>query len=299
MKYHEYVNKIKQKEYDIEAGMLSQLEIEVPDELHGSIMKTIRNEKVRRRNLWYKTFSSIAAAILVFIISITGIKDTLKSPQKSENETVKSNIELNVSNSEIKDDSSHIKTNNIVAKENSNATSLVSEKQNNTTSNRAKTSKKTTKTTKTLIALDNKKVEKSVVSDVGSGNIYTITSEDSQSVQDNSNSDEALFSLQSTGTDSGVSKSSLFTTLIATSIPVDYIATVDKNQGSVLSFIYNNPNIVLIDTKNSIYRIQRQDFSVLYDMINSQSSMYSNTGISGINSYSQNKEYYFIKIVIK
>lgn len=298
MKYNEYVDKIKQKEYDFEAGLLSQLEIDVPDELHGSIMKTIRNEKIRRRNLWYKTFSSIAAAILVFIISITGIKDILKAPQKSENETVKSNIELNVSNGEIKNENKEVETkNNIATNENSNVTSIINKKQSKTSkNNNVKTSKKTTKT---LIALDNKKVEKSAVSDVETGNIYTITSEDTKSVQDNSNSDEAVFSLQGLGTDSSISKSSLFTTLIATSIPVDYIATVDKNQGSILSFIYNNPNIVLIDAKNSIYRIQRQDFSVLYDMINSQSSMYSNTGISGINSYSQNKEYYFIKIVIK
>lgn len=309
MKYHEYVKKMQNNEFDFDAGMLSQLEADVPDGLHLSIMKTIEKERLRKRNVWNKTFSSIAAAVIIFVISISGFKDTLKLPAKLENQTAKNSsnliepdIEMNNEKSESKVDLSAESKSNISIKNQG-----LKEKQSTAVSSKKSKTQNISNEKRTLIALNNKKEEtsymnkNSITSDVLTTDNKLITSKSEEDSDDQAVQIGYIYSQSNVNMLSETSKSSLMTTLLASSLPIDYIATVDKNQKDIISFIYNNPNVILIDTNNSIYRLQKQDLSVLSNMINSQSMIYSGTGIDGMNTYSQNyiREYYFVKIIIK
>lgn len=181
---------------------------------------------------------------------------------------------------------------------------IINEKKNETINSNAKAKKTKNNSTKTLIALNNNTPSsKTIVSDVT--NTVTIPEKSEQKEQQNKetiyNEQIDASNLRNTNNNTVANKNFTMSALVTMSFPIDYIITVNKNQGDVLSFIYNNPNILLIDANNNIYRIQRQDFNVLSDMINYQTSIYNDTGILNINSYSPNyiKEYYFAKIIIK
>ncbi|SKA99909.1 hypothetical protein SAMN05443428_1393 [Caloramator quimbayensis] len=312
MKYHEYVKKMQNNEYDFDAGMLSEFEVDVPDGLHLSIMNTIEKERMRKRNVWNKTFSSIAAAVIIFVISIAGFKDTLKLPAKLENQTAKNSTNLIEPKIEMNNEKSeNLESKGKLIEDNKNNISIkkeeFKEKQNTATSNKKNKIKTISNEKRTLIALNDKKEESNytnknnITSDVLTSDNKMITIKPEEDSDDQVVPIGYIYSQANMSNISEISKSSLMTTLLASSLPIDYIATVDKNQKDIISFIYNNPNVILIDTNNSIYRLQKQDLSVLSNMINSQSMIYSETGINGINTYSQNniREYYFVKITIK
>ncbi|MCX7885127.1 MAG: hypothetical protein N2448_08885 [Caloramator sp.] len=311
MKYNEYVKKIEDDEYDFDAGMLSQLEVDVPDGLHNSIMKSIEKERIRRRNAWYRTFSSIAAAVIIFVISIVGLKDTLKAPTKSEDKSIKNNSAfIEPKKQEIK--SQEIKISKNLPSENKINVATKDEKgfkiKGNITSQNKKSKVKTSSNEKrTFLALNNKKEtvineiqNTKITSDVLTKDNTLLKSENTEEI-DTQEIQMALTLSQINNINFTQSRSSLMTNLLASALPIDYIAKVDKNQKDVISFINNNPNVILIDLENGIYRVQRQDFNVLCDMINSQRMIYNEIGINEVSTYSENyiREFYFVKIVIK
>lgn len=313
MKYQEYIEKIGYDEDDFKAGLLSELELQVPQELHGSIMQAIKRENSRVKYSRYKKFTAAAAAILVFAVSMTTIMSAIRNEFKMYGKKSESTALNSAAQNQVKLPETYTqeKTKDQPPVENK------TKEQNTTLNANVKGLSISEPANKTKIVPQNKTRKlatnnRGKESDINSStnqkqpeiSALLTLSDENQKPDDNSTDTVQIQRMQpnpeiiTKDSDSGLNVFKM--TLVVPAKQVDYEFTIGKNQTDVLSFINSDTHAVLVDREDGIYRMKRQDFIMLNYMINKENAVYGIADASNINTDDRNiKDFVLVKISIK
>jgi hypothetical protein len=88
MKEKEYINKLFHDEDDMEGGLLANLEISIPKEVHKNIVKSIKQNNNVLRSYRFKSFVPLAAAILAFVLCLSSISDIMLFKKQKQNNII-------------------------------------------------------------------------------------------------------------------------------------------------------------------------------------------------------------------
>lgn len=242
MKHDEYLRKITSKE-EIEPGLLSELEADFPPGMHDRIMDSIKIENKRRlRFAKYKIFAPVAAAAIVIAVSLSSISGLVNKGNEAKNNLTAKN-------------STSAQSNNITSKEKATDASV-----NNKTVTQAGSTANANSQVKNNSAASAKKssTQKSPTNNSNKNTVSHSTkyqnSIDENTVVDGSTIDDVI-----------IDSDTPYSGLIAQTSVADYELTIYRDEVEILSFI--NQKCELVDKYNNYYKIRKEDFNILSDMI--------------------------------
>lgn len=271
MKHDEYLRKINSNE-EVEPGLLSELEVDLPPGMHDKIMDSIKIENKRRlRFAKYKIFVPAAAAAIVIAVSLSSMSGLLNNNNETKNKFTAKNSTSSQSNEmpSVNKNTGVTTSNKPTGTDTVAANSQVKNKANTENTKKditkkvaSSTAKKTTprKTTKYQNTID----ENTVADEGNIGNMEIID---------------------------GSSNS-----FIASASVADYELVIYKDEVEILSFI--NQKCEFVDKYNNFYKIRTEDFEVLSDMISKKTDSCKLIETKKDNS-SRKSNYLLIKLIVK
>ncbi|KRQ88125.1 hypothetical protein ABG79_00294 [Caloramator mitchellensis] len=150
MKESKYINTLFSEQEEIEAGLLKDLTLEPPYNLHEAVMRNIKtkeNKLIRRFN--FKKYLSVAAAIVIFVAGAGRMVYVGLEKEKEVNIVAQQEVNKEINTAKDNNDLA-------VALDNSNT------KIQNNTNNTTQTKKETTKATKNTVKQNTEKPKKSI-----------------------------------------------------------------------------------------------------------------------------------------
>lgn len=270
MKHDEYLRKINSNE-EVEPGLLSELEVDLPPGMHDKIMDSIKIENKRRlRFAKYKIFVPAAAAAIVIAVSIGSMSGLLNNNNETKSKFTAKNSTSNQSNEMPSVNKNTVGKSNKPAGTDAVAANSQVQNKTNTENTKKDTTKKVASSTpkKTAPKKTTKyqnTIDENTVADEGSiGNVEIIDG----------------------SSDSYVASASV----------ADYELVIYKDEVDILSFI--NQKCEFVDKYNNFYKIRTEDFKVLNDMISKKTDSCKLIETKK-DSSSRNSNYLLIKLIVK
>ena len=272
MKHDEYLRKINSNE-EIEPGLLSELEVDIPPGMHDRIMDSIKIENKRRSKFAkYKIFAPVAAAAIVIAVSIGSFSGLLNDGNEKKNNFTAKNSTSSQSN---KVTSGEKNTNNTLNKQTDTKTASaaaaygqVQSKSNTADAKKSAAQKNTTGSTNKNTVSPSTKYQNSI---------------DENTVVNGSTIEDVVIDTGTSG-------------LIASTSVADYELTIYKDEVDILSFI--NQKCEFVDKYNNYYKIRNEDFEILSDMVSKRTDGCKLIETNKENS-SRKSDYLLLKLIVK